>query len=220
MLEIIKRTGVFLIIAETLYQFVQENRYARYVRLLIRIMTLAILIVPILEFFKSGSSDSFFGHLTALESEFERLLSQDEVLYMEDEKASQEVMLEYDDEMSGMVTSETESYIKSICNNCALEYGYKIMTVSVNEERILFDVQPYGGNPNESELGSGTEAESRIEDIDEIRIEIDEGEEQTQKQPQAGNSFETEDAGTLKRVFAELLSISDTKIEVIIHEGA
>ena len=39
MLEVIKRTGAFLIIAETMYQFVQENRYARYVRLLIRLMT-------------------------------------------------------------------------------------------------------------------------------------------------------------------------------------
>ena len=68
MLEIIKRTGVFLIMAETLYQFVQENRYARYVRMLIRLMTLAILILPVLELFKEGSSALFYEKLNAMEA--------------------------------------------------------------------------------------------------------------------------------------------------------
>ena len=72
MLEIIKRTGVFLIMAETLYQFVQENRYARYVRMLIRLMTLAILILPVLELFKEGSSALFYEKLNAMEAGYIR----------------------------------------------------------------------------------------------------------------------------------------------------
>lgn len=138
MLEIIKRTGVFLIIAETIYQFVQENRYARYVRLLIRIMTMALLIIPVLDFIKKGSSDLFYGNLGKFESEYDNLFFVDEESMWYDMEVEESIL--YDS-----VTTETGSYIKTICNNCVSENGYEVLIVSVQNESICIGVKRMEG---------------------------------------------------------------------------
>ncbi len=138
MLEIIKRTGVFLIMAETLYQFVQENRYARYVRLLIRLMTLAILLLPILDLIKSGSSELFFQRIEVLESEYADFVEGD--TQTEATANMEDILAEYDHVQN--ITVHTETNIKDTCNKCVMDNGYRILNVSVTEAGIYFQLQP------------------------------------------------------------------------------
>ena len=138
MLEIIKRTGVFLIMAETLYQFVQENRYARYVRMLIRLMTLAILILPVLELFKEGSSALFYEKLNAMEAGY--MAYEEGVSGTEnDKKNMEEKIASYDADLE--IASYASTDIKTSCNKCAMENGYQITDVLITENGIFFSLQ-------------------------------------------------------------------------------
>ena len=218
MLEIIKRTGVFLIIAETMYQFIQENRYARYVRLLIRIMTMAILIIPVLEFIKGGSSHFFYERLTAFEQQYEELILQGEARFQNDENMQdvsniQNEENKYGNRMNLAVTQGTCAYIKSICNKWANEKGYEIMSVSVNNDVICFYVSKKKEDANQIVL------------TDEISIHIGEGdensifaEEYTQDVYEKSDGNVNEEKKKLRMAFAGFLNINEMNIEVVIYE--
>lgn len=197
MLEVIKRTGAFLIIAETMYQFVQENRYARYVRLLIRLMTLALLILPICDLFREESSQAFYERLHDMENEFS--------VYMGEQNNTQEleeVMADADTRES--VRTYALSQIRESCEACAQQSGYSIADVKIREKKLLFYLQKAG----EGEPGV------RIEPV---TIQGTWNQEETSQ-----NSISMEEkqtVGFLKKQFAQYLGIPEELIEVRMNEG-
>lgn len=199
MLEIIKRTGVFLIMAETLYQFVQENRYARYVRMLIRLMTLAILILPVLELFKEGSSALFYEKLNAMEAgytAYEEGVSGTE----NDKKDMEERIASYDADQA--IASYASSDIKTSCNKCGIENGYQITDVSITESGIFFSLQPL-------------QEEIVVAQIETVTVQTGVSEESQSTEKAADENAQEEQR--MQEVLADYLGVADTLIEVRIY---
>lgn len=130
MIEVIRRTGIFLIIAQTMYHFISGSRYARYIRLLIRIMMLAILIVPILDFIKEGTDEDFSAKLDRFERQYEEIL--------EGERPP------YGDTADERILSTAEEELEKTLSACLLERGYEIAETAIGEERIRFVLRPAG----------------------------------------------------------------------------
>lgn len=201
MLEIIKETGVFLIFAETLYQFVQENRYARYVRLLIRLMTLAILILPVLDLFREGSSAMFYEKLHAMDAGYAADTGRAAVTDMErDEMEEQIARVNAEQEIAVQASAE----IKTTCNKCAEENGYRISEVTITESGITFLLTPY---PDEIS----------VTQIEQVTIGGETSGEACADRKETAHT-QTQEELTMKQVLAEYLGIADALIEVRIYD--
>lgn len=124
MLELIRTAGVFMIIAQTMYHFVSGSRYARYVRLLIRIMTLAVLIVPLLDLIKSGAKEDFDARLLRFEQEYEEIL-----------QGAGHAGETYVDER---IVQEMTEEIRAAVDPVLAPYGYETAFVSADENGLLF----------------------------------------------------------------------------------
>lgn len=199
MLEIIKRTGVFLIMAETLYQFVQENRYARYVRMLIRLMTLAILILPVLELFKEGSSALFYEKLNAMEAGY--MAYEEGVSGTEnDKKNMEEKIASYDADLE--IASYASTDIKTSCNKCAMENGYQITDVLITENGIFFSLQLL-------------QEEIVVPQVEMVTVQAGMSEESQSTEKVADENAQEEQR--MQEVLADYLGIADTLIEVRIY---
>ena len=199
MLEIIKRTGVFLIMAETLYQFVQENRYARYVRMLIRLMTLAILILPVLELFKEGSSALFYEKLNAMEAGY--MAYEEGVSGTEnDKKNMEEKIASYDADLE--IASYASTDIKTSCNKCAMENGYQITDVLITENGIFFSLQLL-------------QEEIVVPQVEMVTVQAGISEESQSTEKVADENAQEEQR--MQEVLADYLGIADTLIEVRIY---
>lgn len=197
MLEVIKRTGAFLIIAETMYQFVQENRYARYVRLLIRLMTLALLILPICDLFREESSLAFYERLHDMENEFSAYMGE-----QNNTREMEEVMADADTQEN--VRTYALSQIRENCEACAQQNGYSITDVKIRDEKLLFYLQKAGNG----EMGV------RIEPVT-----IQDTWNQEEISQNAISMEEKRTAGSLKKQFAEYLGMPEELIEVRMDEG-
>ena len=196
MLEIIKRTGVFLIMAETLYQFVQENRYARYVRMLIRLMTLAILILPVLELFKEGSSALFYEKLNAMEAGY--MAYEEGVSGTEnDKKNMEEKIASYDADLE--IASYASTDIKTSCNKCAMENGYQITDVLITENGIFFSLQLL-------------QEEIVVPQVEMVTVQAGMSEESQSTEKVADENAQEEQR--MQEVLADYLGIADTLSEV------
>lgn len=199
MLEIIKRTGVFLIMAETLYQFVQENRYARYVRMLIRLMTLAILILPVLELFKEGSSALFYEKLNAMEAGY--MAYEEGVSGTEnDKKNMEEKIASYDADLE--IASYASTDIKTSCNKCAMENGYQITDVLITKNGIFFSLQLL-------------QEEIVVPQVEMVTVQAGMSEESQSTEKVADENAQEEQR--MQEVLADYLGIADTLIEVRIY---
>lgn len=130
MLGLIRRAGIFLIIAQTMYHFVSGSKYAHYVRLLIRIMVLAILVVPILNFIREGTDENYYEKLELFEKQYEALLG--DVQTSEGGAVEEQVL---------QVTGEE---IKETLTPFVSEYGYVISDVKIKSELISFVLRPAG----------------------------------------------------------------------------
>ncbi|MCM1104037.1 MAG: stage III sporulation protein AF [Clostridium sp.] len=124
MLELIRTAGVFMIIAQTMYHFVGGSHYARYVRLLIRIMTLAVLVVPMLDLIKSGTEADFQEQLTRFEQEYEAILR--------DAEYTGENLVEE------QIRQTTAQELRTAVNPVLAAYGYETVSVSAGENGLLF----------------------------------------------------------------------------------
>lgn len=199
MLEIIKRTGVFLIMAETLYQFVQENRYARYVRMLIRLMTLAILILPVLELFKEGSSALFYEKLNAMEAGY--MAYEEGVSGTEnDKKNMEEKIASYDADLE--IASYASTDIKTSCNKCTMENGYQITDVLITENGIFFSLQLL-------------QEEIVVPQVEMVTVQAGMSEESQSTEKVADENAQEEQR--MQEVLADYLGVADTLIEVRIY---
>lgn len=196
MLEVIKRTGAFLIIAETMYQFVQEDRYARYVRLLIRLMTLAILILPICDLFREGSSALFYERLHDMEDEF--------AVYTEEQRNGQGVtqaLADVDTEQE--VREQATAQIRKKCAVCAEQNGYYIADMQIRENGVIF----YLEKAEKEEAGIY---------IEPVIVQNTPEQEKTRQYPDS--TAENETARFMEKQFAQCLGVSQELIEVRMDE--
>ena len=206
MMEIIKRTGVFLIMAETLYQFVQENSYARYVRLLIRLMTLALLLLPLLDLVKEGSSDFFWQRVNELEAAY----TEYETESLDEEYSRKAEVALSDDHYNEAVEQHTSAYIKSICNKCISENGYIIEEVVIAESGIFFRLQVPVMQEGDGEFANVEIQIEPIESVEEIQI----AENSTGEDGQIEETDWGQEELRMQILLSELLGIAKQMIEV------
>lgn len=151
MLDVIRAAGVFMIIAQTMYHFVSGSKYARYVRLLIRIMTLAVLIVPLLDLIKNGTNEDFSARLEQFEYEYETILQ--EAGYTENGIVEEQI------------ARTTANEIKTALDPVLAPYGYETAGVYAKENGLLFTLCPL--EKQEEEIG--------VRPVREVKVEIGEG---------------------------------------------
>ena len=152
MLDLIRTAGVFMIIAQTMYHFVSGSKYARYVRLLIRIMTLAVLIVPLLDLIKSGTETDFQERLVRFEQEYEAVLQGAEY--------SGETFVEE------RIEQTTAKELKAMIDPVLAPYGYETVSVYADEGGLLFTLR----------LSDRETGEIGVRPVREINIQIGEPE--------------------------------------------
>ena len=205
MLELIRTAGIFMIVTQTMYHFVSGSKYARYVRLLIRIMTLAVLIVPLLELMKSGTEADFYERLAAFEQEYETVLR-------EAENAGEAFVEE-------AITQRTVQELIAAVDPVLAAYGYETVSVSADESGLLFvlrriaqqmaplpamssDAPPDGQSAGKSDSQT---TGIYVSPVREVRVQME---------PQTGVSDgEAIDAG-LADVIADCLGIERSWVEV------
>ncbi len=151
MLDVIRAAGVFMIIAQTMYHFVSGSKYARYVRLLIRIMTLAVLIVPLLDLIKNGTNEDFSARLEQFEYEYETILQ--ETGYTENGIVEEQI------------ARATADEIKTALDPVLAPYGYETAGVYAKENGLLFTLCPL--EKREEEIG--------VRPVREVKVQIGEG---------------------------------------------
>lgn len=199
MLELIRRMGVFLIVMQTMYHFVSGSKYAHYIRLLMRIMTLAILIVPLLDLLREGTEDHFSDKLAQFERQYEEIL----------EGAQPGEIGGADEQISAKAGGE----IRETFNPVLSAYGYEIAEVEMTQEQIRFYLVPAGEGGGIviepvgkiSVGGAGNQNESA-------------GEEGEGNQGKSAGNTRAHDAGEKERelrdVIAEMLGAEKERVEV------
>lgn len=194
MLDLIRTAGVFMIIAQTMYHFVSGSKYARYVRLLIRIMTLAVLTVPLLDLIKSGAKEDFGERLERFEQEYEAILQGAEYTggTLVEERIEQ-------------VTAQE---LMAMIDPVLAPYGYETVSVYADENGLQFALRP---------ILEREEGEIGVRPVREIHIRIGEpeGGENAEQAGQFGGQYtESELAG----VIAAYLRVERSWVEVSIVE--
>lgn len=195
MLDLIRTAGVFMIIAQTMYHFVSGSKYARYVRILIRMMTLAVLIVPLLDLVKSGAKEDFAARLARFEQEYE-------MLFRDTEYADTEVVEE-------QIQRAAAEEMKKALAPVLMPYGYGVAGAYTDGERLLITLRALAG-----EEKSGI----TVRPVREIHIQVGESEgekaEESGRQTESGVGREQELAG----VIAAYLGTERSWVEVRILE--
>ncbi len=154
-LEFIKRTGIFLICAESILHFMPGSSYQKYVKVLIGIMVLAQFLIPLKAFFTGTEKAEIEQQIV----EFQQMIESQGA-----EMQSAELWSVTDSEIT--IEQETKKEIKSRLNNIATENGYQIEDIiidkiiyviirerkwkSINIQKIELE-QKQGGEPQMSE---------------------------------------------------------------------
>lgn len=135
MLTMIQKAGIFMIIAQTMYHFVSGSKYARYVRLLIRVMTLAVLLVPLLNLVKSGTEADFQEKLIRFEREYEALL-----------RGVEDTGENY---VEAQIEQTTAKELKAMIDPVLAPYGYETASVYADGGGLLFTLHTLDGEGGE-----------------------------------------------------------------------
>ncbi|MDE5820567.1 MAG: stage III sporulation protein AF [Lachnospiraceae bacterium] len=194
MLDLIRTAGVFMIIAQTLYHFVSGSKYARYVRLLIRIMTLAVLIVPLLDLIKSGAKEDFGERLDRFEREYEAILQGAEYTggTLVEERIEQ-------------VTAQE---LMAMVDPVLAPYGYETVSVYADESGLQFALRSFFGREG---------GEIEVRPVREIHIQVGEPEGE-ENEEQSGQSEGQDTESELAGVIAAYLRVERSWVEVSIIE--
>lgn len=219
-MEIMKRTSVFLILAQAIIHFRPNPSYEKYFKFLVGIMTIVLLVIPLLELLHSDIGIRYtacMNHYTAA------LAEMTETELTGQTPAPAELYLE---EMGEEIRAKLQGY--------AWERGYQITAAQLQEMTVgdLTDGAEDGGGyrvrvqmrpQNKNAAGMAAEAESSknqaeqavnpISGVTDITIEEIQIGEKTDK---TGTRRETE--LEFRRAFANLLGIEEDRLEVEIHE--
>lgn len=74
--EIMKRASIFVILAQTIVRFRPGESYEKYLKMLVSVMTMAVMVLPILALFKENLTDRFEKELRGFELRMEDTLSE------------------------------------------------------------------------------------------------------------------------------------------------
>lgn len=74
--EIMKRASIFVILAQTIVRFRPGESYEKYLKMLVSVMTMAVLVLPIMNLFKKDLINNFQKELDGFELRMEDTLSE------------------------------------------------------------------------------------------------------------------------------------------------
>ncbi len=189
LMEIIKRTSVFMILAQALIHFRPNPSYEKYFRFLVGIMTLVILVIPLVEWFHSGVREEYRTCMNTYTDKLQEL----------SDRELPEGMTP-----SGNYLIQIGEEIRDKLEPCAQQYGYTIQKVELPDSpeesreeekdavRILIRMAPAG-------MGGIR--------VDEIRL---------QEEPEGPADGEKEQMFTA--LFADALGVEESRLEVKLIE--
>ena len=126
-MEIIRRTSVFLILAQAVVHFRPNPSYEKYFKFLVGIMTIVIFLIPILEFFQGGVREQYMACMKVYTDKLTELSGEEAELAMSPSDTYLEQMGEE---------------IKAKLSDCAAEQGYRIQKaeiLGVSEQQEMAD---------------------------------------------------------------------------------
>ena len=122
LMTLIKKTSIFMILAQAFIHFRPSAVYEKYFKFLIGIMTTVILVIPVMELFHSGTLIEYQEKLHYYMEELEKVATQ---------------------ELPEAVSPETEylsimsEEVKTRLNKMLLEEGYQLKDVEITEEGMI-----------------------------------------------------------------------------------
>ncbi len=191
LMEIIKRTSVFMILAQALIHFRPNPSYEKYFRFLVGIMTLVILVIPLVEWFHSGVREEYRTCMNTYTDKLQELSVQEPAFDM---TPSENYLAQIGEE------------IRDKLEPCAQQHGYTVQKVEVldipeesgmdeeNTCRIRIRVAPAG-------------AEIRKVQVDEISL-----------QKETDGSADGGNGQMLTVLFADVLGVEESMLEVKLIE--
>lgn len=116
---IVKRLGIFMVVAQTLLHFCPNKKYEKYIKMLIGSMSIVILMVPLLGLFQKGAEEEIWSRIEGYGQDMEEMMNKHEngLVYEETN-----------------ILAETNQEIKSKLNNTANKNGYRIQEVEMVEK--------------------------------------------------------------------------------------
>jgi len=132
--DVIKRLGMFTIVAQTMIHFCPNSQYEKYIKVLIGIMSVTIVITPFLGLVKNFSQNDFASTIKLWE---ERLIDTGDngiVSYLENDLDSVDNEGNFD--QSEVMKRELEEELKIKINKEITEEKYIVRTIFIVEETI------------------------------------------------------------------------------------
>lgn len=189
-LNILKKMGVFIVVAQTLIHFCPNIHYEKYIKMIVGVMTISMLVLPIFNFIFKGDFNRYAMRLAQLEYEFNMAVEQVEL----SQTPSQEVLEE-------QILMETQEKLKTGFNNLLREDDYlveKVLFVDIGERYKI----------NVWLTKQSHELVSLVEEVKIQQVEIESSQDNITSS--YGKDYEI--------MFAQFLGISSSDIEVMINE--
>lgn len=163
-MEMIRRTSVFLILAQAVVHFRPNPSYEKYFKFLVGIMTIVMFLIPMLEFFQGGVQEQYRACMNVYMDKLADLSGEETELAMSP---------------SGVYLEQMGEEIKAKLSDCAAAQGYciqkaEILGISEEQEtadtyRIKVSVKAEAAGiviPEVAEIRLGEERKSDAEDSD------------------------------------------------------
>ncbi len=212
MIDNIRRIGIFMIVARTAAHFAAGKAYEKYIRVITGVIVLYLFLAPF-----GGADGDDAGRWQEWMGELESRLQADGKQNMETvraaetpeaaamERIEEEIRTRLDEAAAGIgyrVTDAALSLTEAESGSGEKSWEFKRVTVTVSDRA-----------PDRT--ASGEADDIRIDRIEVGNRESDGG------WPSAGDGEEQSGGGEeCRRVFAELLGVTEDKVEVIFHGGS
>ena len=189
-MEIIRRTSVFLILAQAVVHFRPNPSYEKYFKFLVGIMTIVIFLITILEIFQGGVREQYMACMKVYTEKLTELSGEEAELAMSPSDTYLEQMGEE---------------IKAKLSDCAAEQGYRIQKaeiLGVSEQQEMADAYRL------KIYVTSKETEIILPEVEEVRL----GEERERDTEDRSKEM------AFQAAFAEVLGVEDGRLEVEIIE--
>ena len=85
-INLIKKAGIFMILAETLIHCCPESAYEKYIRLIVEVMLISLLVFPVLSLIGGLNTEELKSKITQMELMFEDISDEAEEFKMPEEE--------------------------------------------------------------------------------------------------------------------------------------
>lgn len=166
LIHLIQKFGIFIVIAQTIIHFCPKGSYEKYMKMLIGIMSLAVLAIPLLGIFQKNAEEEFWQKVNTYEENMDEILNEsamDFKLNISDSEEMEQGLQEEINTRIYKILSENELYLYSVKLDEHTEKLILFLGVSQKSERkIQIDKIVIENEPKKDAFDGNNELEEAI----------------------------------------------------------